>query len=846
MKFKFLLYSFLTVVCVLFSFLSKAQLPYFESFKNATATGIVFGGAPDAFLTASSNANLDPIGDGYLRLTNNKNDQKGFIYSTNNLTSNQGLKMQFEYYIYGGSGADGISFFLFDATANPFVIGGFGGSLGYSQFTLTSPTSPGVSKGYIGIGIDEYGNFSNPIEGRQGGISGPISPGLRPKSVTIRGKGDGNSTTDKNNYAFLTTAQTKDFGFSLVNDANNRFPDSSSIGYRKAYIDLKPNPAGGYNVSVKITVGGSPTITYKVIDNYYYPENAPTNLRYGIASSTGNATNFHEIRNVFIDIYDRGYPTALDDQIVACSGVVSVINVTDNDSSPSLNGFIQIGSIDLNPDVPGIQKAFVVTNKGTFIANSNGTVTYTPFNASVSGTVKARYTVIDNYGQLSNIANITINEPITANPASAGINQLKSISTATTSINLLGNTISNAVGKWSQVSGPFGTTIVNPNLANSAVNNMSLGTYIFRWTLTLTGQCVSSSDVQVIVNAIPVAVNDNIIGVFNTTIEINIIANDTDRDGNNTIDKKSVSIKSNPLKGIIKVDAITGIVTYTPNLGFIGTDKFSYTIKDITGSESNIATVEIIIPFPPKIGLSKALVNTDKLLDDTFNLKFLFTITNFSSVTLEQLSLKDDLAFTFAGASFTILSLRAVSPSNFTINNAYDGTISTDLLLGNNQLLTQKTALIELVVNVNLTGSIVDFENTSFVEALTITDGIKVSDQSTDGLKPDPIIPSDVSPLIPTPIKLSKCKIIIPPIFSPNGDGINDFFVIVNTCDNPVILDVFNRWGNLVYKSDNYANNWNGVCNEGVFLGQDLPPGTYYYTVSCNFKNYVGFITLNR
>jgi hypothetical protein len=314
MKLNLRLHFLLTFILVLVSFLVKAQLPYFESFKNSSALGIVFGGAPSAFLTASPNASLDAEGNGYLRLTNNNFDQKGYIYSTNNLTSSQGLRMQFEYYIYGGSGADGISFFLFDATANPFVIGGFGGSLGYSQFTLTNPNSPGVSKGYIGIGIDEYGNFSNPIEGRQGGITGPTPPGLRPKSVTIRGKGDGNALT-ADNYSFLTTAQTKDFGFSLVNDANTRFPDSTTIGYRKAFIDLKPNPNGGYNVTVRITLGGIPTTSYTVIDNYYYPEIAPTNLRYGIASSTGNSTNFHEIRNVFIDIYDRGNlgkPTALD------------------------------------------------------------------------------------------------------------------------------------------------------------------------------------------------------------------------------------------------------------------------------------------------------------------------------------------------------------------------------------------------------------------------------------------------------------------------------------------------------------------------------------------------------
>lgn len=849
MKLKFYPNLFLTLVFILVSLLTKAQLPYFESFRNATASGIVFGGSPTAFLTASASASLDPDGDGYLRLTNNNFDQKGYIYSQNNLTSAQGLRMQFEYYTYGGSGADGISFFLFDATANPFVIGGFGGSLGYSQFTLTNPTSPGVSKGYIGIGIDEYGNFSNPIEGRQGGIPGPTQNGLRPKSVTLRGKGDGNALT-ANNYPFLATVQTSDFNFSLVYDGNTRFPDSTTIGYRKAYIDLKPNPIGGYNVTVRITVGGAPTKTYTVIDNFYYAEPAPANLRYGIASSTGNSTNFHEIRNVFIDIYERGNllnPTALNDQIVACSGRPSIIPVTNNDVSPNPSGVIQNNSIDLNPNLTGLQKSFLVSGKGTFTANNDGTVSYNPLSASVSGLVSVRYVVNDNYGIVSNIATITINEPVSATPSNAGVDQLLSISTATGSVTLQGNSPSNSTGQWIQVSGPLGAVIVNPSSPNTTVNNMSLGTYLFRWILNTTGQCTASDDVQIIINAIPVAVNNNAIGIYNKPIQINIISNDTDRDGNNTIDNKSVVIKTNPLNGIVTVDPNTGIVTYTPNLGYSGPDSFTYTIKDITGSESNVGTVEIIIPTPPKIGLAKALVSTDKLLDESYNLKFLFTIINYSAITLEQLSLKDNLNTTFAGATFTVISLKSVSPTNLNVNNAYNGRVFTEMLLGNNQLQAQQTAIIELIVNVKLTGTIIDFTNTAFVEAISLLDAAKVTDQSTDGLKPDPIAPADITPMTPTPINLSITKLFIPKGFSPNGDGINDFFVIQNTSSGlPIELEVFNRWGNAVYKSTNYTNNWSGKCTEGIYIGQDLPPGTYYYIVNYNFNKYVGYLTLNR
>lgn len=838
----------LTFILMFFCFGLKAQLPYFESFKNSTARGITFGGAPAAFLTASPNVNLDPDGNGYLRLTNNNFDQKGFIISDNDIDPSQGLKIQFEYFTYGGSGADGISFFLFDATANPFVIGGFGGSLGYSQFTLTNPTSPGVSKGYLGIGIDEYGNFSNPIEGRQGGVTGPVQGGLTPKSVTLRGSGDGNALTP-NNYRFLTTAKVEDFGISLVFDGNTRYPDSTTVGYRRAFIDLRPNPNGGYNITVKLTVGGSPTKTVTIINNYYYPDIAPTRLRYGLASSTGNSTNFHEIRNVFIDTFERSNltgPTAVDDQITECSGKPSVINVISNDVSRNPNGNINPNSIDLNPTLSGIQRSFIVSGKGTFTANSNGTVSYNPLNLSVSGPISITYTIEDNYGLTSLPAKINIIEPVTTNPSNAGGDQLVNISTTTGQTILNGNSVPNSIGQWLQVTGPLGAVIINPNSQNTTVNNMPLGTFIFRWTLSASGQCVSSDDVQILINAIPVATNDKVTGVVNTPIQINIINNDSDRDGNNTIDNKTVIIQSNPKNGVVTVDPLTGIVKYTPNPGYSGPDSFTYTIKDIRGAESNIGTVEIIIPVPPKIGLAKALSKLEKLLDESFNLTFLFTITNYSSETIERLSLKDDLGLTFAGAIVNVISLKAINPTSFSVNNVYNGKAFTEMLVGNNQLPARASATLELVVNVKLTSAIVDFENTAFVEGVSLISGVKVTDKSTDGLIPDPNIPGDITPQKPTPIKLSITKVFIPGGFSPNDDGINDFFVIQNVTGIPITLEVYNRWGNVVYKSKDYKNDWSGKCTEGIYVGQDLPSGTYYYIVNYNNNQFVGYLTLNR
>lgn len=64
--------------------------------------------------------------------------------------------------------------------------------------------------------------------------------------------------------------------------------------------------------------------------------------------------------------------------------------------------------------------------------------------------------------------------------------------------------------------------------------------------------------------------------------------------------------------------------------------------------------------------------------------------------------------------------------------------------------------------------------------------------------------------------------------FTPNGDGINDFWLITQgNCLKTAKAQVFNRNGGKVYESNNYRNDWNGTYN-----GKPVPDGTYYYIVS--------------
>jgi len=91
--------------------------------------------------------------------------------------------------------------------------------------------------------------------------------------------------------------------------------------------------------------------------------------------------------------------------------------------------------------------------------------------------------------------------------------------------------------------------------------------------------------------------------------------------------------------------------------------------------------------------------------------------------------------------------------------------------------------------------------------------------------------------------------------FSPNGDGINDFWQIDDITDYPnnQVL-IYNRWGDLVFQTENYDNALNvftGIANKSRNLGANqLPEGTYFFEILVNqphhFKKLKGYLVLKR
>ncbi len=85
---------------------------------------------------------------------------------------------------------------------------------------------------------------------------------------------------------------------------------------------------------------------------------------------------------------------------------------------------------------------------------------------------------------------------------------------------------------------------------------------------------------------------------------------------------------------------------------------------------------------------------------------------------------------------------------------------------------------------------------------------------------------------------------------SPNGDGINDTFIIQGIAQFPNNeLSIFNRWGVEVYNKKGYNNTWGGI-SEGratIAKGEELPVGTYYYVLKIEGqKDRAGYLYINR
>ncbi|MDI9246680.1 DUF6701 domain-containing protein [Marinobacter sp. CHS3-4] len=243
----------------------------FTCFEDDYASGSL---NPDDWVARSASGSFTPSAvNGRMRMTEASGNQSTAVTLQREIPGADNLVvLEFDYYAYGGSGADGIAVVLSDATITPQP-GSFGGSLGYAQ---RNNGDDGFAGGWLGVGIDEYGNFSASTEGRQGG------PGRILDSVSIRGSGSGGS------------------GYNYLQGTGQLSPGIDSTGSSNPHryrITVDSRTSGQAIVSVERDTGSGFQELIAPFDVLNDPNQAavPENFLLSLTGSTGGATNIHEL-----------------------------------------------------------------------------------------------------------------------------------------------------------------------------------------------------------------------------------------------------------------------------------------------------------------------------------------------------------------------------------------------------------------------------------------------------------------------------------------------------------------------------------------------------------------------
>ncbi|GAB3027376.1 DUF6701 domain-containing protein [Bowmanella dokdonensis] len=219
---------------------------------------------------------------GRVRLTEAANNQANRItFKQQFPAADNKVVIEFDYYSYNGNSADGISIVLSDATVQP-QSGSFGGSLGYAP---RNNGDAGFAGGWLGIGLDEYGNYSLATEGRNGGLGG----GLKPDRVALRGAA-------QNNYPFLKASAQLSPGLDV--------PGASPAPGHRYRIVVDSQIEGKSFISVSRDTGSGFVDLIAPFDVFAeFPGQQPVvpeDFLLSITGSTGGSVNVHELDNIEI------------------------------------------------------------------------------------------------------------------------------------------------------------------------------------------------------------------------------------------------------------------------------------------------------------------------------------------------------------------------------------------------------------------------------------------------------------------------------------------------------------------------------------------------------------------
>jgi len=457
-------------------------------------------------------------------------------------------------------------------------------------------------------------------------------------------------------------------------------------------------------------------------------------------------------------------------------------------------------------------------------AMSGGTITpafasgTTVFNPAVDAGRQYRYTVQSEFGKCEDdftFVNITITEPL---PANAG---------ADVSLTFCSNedvqNLYDFIGTDGNTQGSFGD--LTDGLFNPSEN---VGTTTFTYTVDGSVGCTTGTDSS----TFTITVTEPQTADAGDDIAASYCVDQTE-----DVDLRSLLPEANRNRGSFSApyqDGIfnpsaagEGVVTLTYSLNgaedcAIGTDEATITITVNGISEAPVADADQTFCFvknPTVADLSATGSNIVWYEDATLTIVAESTDPLVTGEDYYAVATTDENS---CGSTAVMV--------NVTINDSDAPTLQLE---GNEFCRQDNPTVQDLVDNVNGTNvAIYSSEDggTALAASTTLQNGITYYATSTDS-----DFGCESTERLAIVVKVGFCG--IPEGFSPNGDQINDRFVIPDIAtDYPnYTIEIFNRWGQVVFEGNASTGDWDGISNRKTTLGNDvLPAGVYFYILKYN------------
>ena len=504
-----------------------------------------------------------------------------------------------------------------------------------------------------------------------------ISSGAYSNQVLVEGESPANPNPGTPNVSDLSTSGTDPDGTTLdddpsendvslldINAAPTANDDSASTATNTSVaVDVLANDTDPDADPLTITASDSPTANggSTVINNNGTPGNpADDFIDYTPAAAFQGFDTFTytiddgqggtDTATVTV-LVGNGPPVANDDTASTTTNTLVSVDVLANDSDP--NGDVLTITASDSPSANG--GSTVINNNGTPADPSDDFIDYTSA-ATFKGSDTFTYTISDGNGG-TDTATVTVtvnNAPPVANDDAVSTNTDTAVA-----VNVLAND-TDANGDTltiTAVTSPTangGTAVLNNNGTPADPTDDFIdytppagfaGSDTFTYTIDDGDGGTDSATVTVTVNnAAPVANDDAVSTNTDTAVAVNVLANDTDANGDTLTITAVTSPTANGGTAVLNnngtpADPTDDFIDYTPPSGFAGSDTFTYTIDDGNGG-TDTATVTVTVNNAAPVANDDAastatntLVSVDVLANDTDANGDTLTITAVASPT---------------------------------------------------------------------------------------------------------------------------------------------------------------------------------------------------------------------